>query len=91
MNNQDIQQASNEKDLGIIIDDQMKFHLHTSFATSKVIHTVGLIKKSFVNLTKETFTCLFTTIVFPQLEYGNVIWDHSMLLTKNVSNEWLQN
>ena len=52
------------KNLGVTVDDLMKF----------AIRTVGLIKKWLVNITKETFTYLFATIVHPQLEYGIVIY-----------------
>ena len=74
MNSQPIEQVSNEKDLGITIDSLMKFHIQTSLVTSKALRTVGIIKKSFVSLTKETFLCLYKAIIRPQLEYGNVIW-----------------
>ena len=57
-----------------IIDDLIKFHLHTQFVTSKANRTLGLIKKSFINISKETFICLYKTLVRPQIEYGNVIW-----------------
>ena len=29
----------------------------------------------FINISKETFTCLYKTAVQPQIEYGNVIWE----------------
>jgi len=35
---------SKEKDLGVIIDEQLKFHDHTSYATSKANRTLGIIK-----------------------------------------------
>ena len=66
--------VSNEKDLGITIDSLMKFHIQTSLVTSKALRSVGIIKKSFMSLTKETFLCLYKAIIRPQLEYGNVIW-----------------
>ena len=40
-----VQQTSDEKDLGIIIDDLMKF-MCTQFVTSKENCTLGLEKKS---------------------------------------------
>lgn len=74
MNGQDIVQTSAEKDLGVTIDDLMKYHRHTQFVASKANRTLGLIKKSFINISKETFTSLYKTVVRPQIEYGNVIW-----------------
>jgi len=37
MNGYDIVQTSNEKDLGVIIDDPMKFHLHTQLLLARQI------------------------------------------------------
>ena len=43
-----------EKDLGVIIDNQLKFHMHTSAAVKKANSILGLIKKSFVALDEDT-------------------------------------
>ena len=55
MNGHDIEKVSKEKDLGVIIDEQLKFHEHTSYATSKTNCTIGIIKKTFANMTSDTF------------------------------------
>ena len=36
--------------------------------------TLGLIKRTFTRISRDTLPILFTTIVRPILEYGNVIW-----------------
>ena len=39
--------ASHEKDLGVIVDHQFKFHLYTASVASKVNWILGIINKSF--------------------------------------------
>ena len=69
-----IEQVTEEKDLGVIIDNQMKYHQHVSFATSKAMRMVGVIRKTFCSIPIETFLSLYNKLVRPHMEYGNVIW-----------------
>ena len=65
MNDYALQNLKKGKDLGILIDDKLKFHTHTSSVIKKANSILGLIKRSF------------SSMVRPHLEYGNVIWgDH---------------
>jgi len=59
------------KDLGIILDHQLKFHLHTTEVT---IRANRLLRKSFDHLDSDMLTRLFTTFVRPTLEYSNAVW-----------------
>ena len=53
--------VSEEKDLGIIFDSQLKFHAHTTLVVSKAIEF------------SKTFIKLYKTLVRSILEYGNII------------------
>ena len=66
--------SDNEKDLGVIIDDKLKFHIHTATATKKANQILGIIKKSFLTIYAKTIDMLYKSMVRPHLEYGNVIW-----------------
>ena len=63
-----------QKDLGVYIDDKLNFNEHVSRAVTKANQTLGLIRRSFQYLDKETLCLLFKSIVRPLLEYGNTIW-----------------
>ena len=63
-----------EKDLGVIIDKDLKFHVQTAAVINKANRLLGLIKKCFVNISIESFIILYKSLVRPCLEYGNVIW-----------------
>ena len=62
------------KDLGIVIDDQLKFQHHIHNQTKKANQKLGMIKRSFGYIDKEMFLSLFKSIVRPHLEYGSNVW-----------------
>ena len=60
-----------EKDLGIITDDTLRFHQRTACVSKKDNQVWGVIKRSFNTI---TITTLFKSMVRPHLEYTNAIW-----------------
>ena len=80
MNSKALQNVNEEKDLGVIIDNQLKFHRHVSSVSSKAHQLLALIRQSFIYLDTETFPHLYKSIVRPTLEYGNLIWGPFYLL-----------
>ena len=66
--------SENEKDLGIIVDNQLTFAKHVDTQVKKANRLVGLIRRSFTYLDIETMRQLFVAIVRPHLEFGNVAW-----------------
>ena len=66
--------TADKKDLGVVVDKGLKFHLHVSKAVSKASRMLGLVRATFSCLDESTVPRLFTTMVRPHLEYGNIIW-----------------
>ena len=64
MNGNLLESVDSEKDFGVIMDSELKFHIHTSSAIKKANKILGLIKRTFV----------YKSMVRPILEYGNTIW-----------------
>jgi hypothetical protein len=62
-------QSTEEKDLGIIIDEKFKFQIHINNQTKKAYQRLGMIKRSFTYMDKNMFTTLYKCIVRPHLEY----------------------
>ena len=69
-----LQCVSNEKDLGVVIDSELNFHLHTAQVVAKSFKMLGVIKRSFEKLDEETVPLLFKSLIRPILEYGNCVW-----------------
>ena len=71
---QQLEQVDEEKDLGVLIDNELKFHKQTAMTIKKGKSVLGLINKSFAVINKRTLPLLYKALVRPHLEYGNVIW-----------------
>ena len=69
-----LEAKNEEKDLGIIIDNKLKFHVNTSAVTKKANQVLGVLKKAYTSRDPLTITTLYKAFVRPHLEYGNVIW-----------------
>ena len=72
-----------QKDLGILFDNQFKFHLHTTEVAAKANHLLGLIRRSFDHLDLDMSSLnysVFVTLVHPTLEYCNLVWGPSFAL-----------
>ena len=63
-----------ERDLGIWMDNQLKFTAHVEKAVIKANQLLGLIKRSFIYTDIMLIKKLYIAIVRPHLEYGNVAW-----------------
>jgi len=62
-----------EKDLGLTVDEDLKFHKNVVKVVNKASRMLGLIRKTFSLLEQTTVPRLFTTMIRPHLEYGTVI------------------
>ena len=74
MNGSKLEKVNEEKDLGVIVDSEIKFHKHAAAAVKKANMKLGMIRKSFANLDKNILPLLYTSLVRSHLEYGNIIW-----------------
>ena len=63
-----------EKDLGVYVQDNLKFDKHISLTVNRANRLVGLIKRAFSYLDEETLLVLYKTLIRPILDYGNLIW-----------------
>ena len=54
-----LETATEEKDLGVIIDEKLKFDKHTEAQVNKANKVLGLLRRSFETLDKETLCVAF--------------------------------
>ena len=57
-----------KKDLGVIVNSEMKFKDHVASAAKKANKTLGMIKRNFEYVNKVAFEVLYGSLVRPQLE-----------------------
>ena len=63
-----------EKDLGVIIDNHMKFDVHIEEKIKKANTMLGMIQRSFSYLNKQVFLPLYKALVRHYVESGAILW-----------------
>ena len=84
INNHPLEYTQEEKDLGVIIDDNLKFDAHISSKVNIANSIMGLIRRTFTYLDQTIFTRLFKALVRPHIEYANSVWHPTTLKLKNM-------
>jgi hypothetical protein len=71
----ELQAVTEEKDLGVIIDDKLTFRSMIDEKTNKANSMWGMIRRNFNVENKEIARLLFSSLVRPHLEYCNSVWN----------------
>ena len=66
--------VSEEKDIGVIIDQKLTFSNHLAAKISKANQVLGLIWRVFEHKEPTTLVQLYKALVRPHLEYANQVW-----------------
>ena len=74
LHNTILEEVEEEKDIGVVVDDQLRFHKHISEKVTKANNVMGIIRRSFTHLNEEIFLKLYKALVRPHLEYAAVVW-----------------
>ena len=67
--------VSAHKDLGITVDNSLKFHLHTANTARKASGLAGNLLRSTVCLSREFMVTLFVSHIRPILDYCSCLWN----------------
>ena len=70
-----MEKSKAEKDVGVIIDENLSFEKHMVEKINKANSVLGAIRRSFQFLDNKTFKLLYTSLVRPLLEYANPVWN----------------
>ena len=63
-----------EKDLGVLIDDELKFSNHIQTQVNKANRAIGALKHSYKFMNKTSFLMLYKSLIRPHLEYASPVW-----------------
>ena len=69
-----LETVETEKDLGVLVDRELKFSQHCQLKVNKANSILGCLKHSFKNMDKETFLLLYKAMIRPHLEYASCVW-----------------
>ena len=69
-----LEAVDTEKDLGVLIDNKLKFSQHCQAKINKANSILGCLKHTFKNMNKDIFMLLYTAMIRPHLEYASCVW-----------------
>ena len=70
----ELKEVAEERDLGIVVSNNLKPSLQCARAAQKAMQVLGIIKRNFSINDKEDFRLLFNGYVRPHLEYCVQVW-----------------
>ena len=70
-----IKKVDTTKDLGVNLNNRLKWQSHTSKLSSKALAISYIILRSFTNKNKSSYMKAYKTYARPLLEYNSVIWN----------------
>ncbi len=74
MNNLPLEKVHSERDLGVLISDDLKVSGQCFQAYLKANRMLGLIKRNIVNKNPDIMVRLYKTLVRPHVEYCTAAW-----------------
>ena len=85
-----------EKDLGVVVDNKLKFDQHINETVKKSNKLVGMMIRHYISFkTNHIMVPVFKTLIRPVLEYRNVVWFPNLkkhvLLIENVQRRFSKN
>ena len=70
-----LEEASEQKDLGVLISNDLKPSRHICNVCKRANQRIGMIKRCFSHFTSEKISILYKAIIRPILEYTSVVWN----------------
>ena len=70
----ELSKTKSEKDIGVMIDDKLKFDIEINSLANKANQIMGVIRRSYEYLDECNFKLLFKGLVRPHLEYAAPVW-----------------
>jgi hypothetical protein len=70
-----LESVNSERDLGVIIDSELKFSTHVESQVNKANRILGLIRRSYEHLDCESMRLLYVALIRPHLEFANCAWN----------------
>ena len=73
-NNYNVPETDSQKQLGIVLDNDLYFEEHLKMILNKVNKTVGLLHKLHNILPRSALLTIYKSFIRPHLHYGDIIY-----------------
>ena len=70
-----VEPVNHEKDLGVVISDDLGWAEHIKTCVSKANRMIGIIRRTFSHINQDMFLVLYKTFIRPHLEYCPEVWN----------------
>ena len=74
MNDVPLREVQNEKDIGVIINDQLRFECHMYTKIKKAYNMMRLLWRYVLYMGDDIFMKSCKSLVRPHLEYAQTVW-----------------
>ena len=71
---QEISKVKDEKDIGVVIDEELSFDKHICEKVNKANSIFAVLRRTFRNLNADIFLPLYKTLVRTHLDYASSVW-----------------
>ena len=92
LNSTDIQKVNAHKDLGVLVDTSLRFHMHIKTTVNKAAGLAANLLKATICRSQNFMLNLFITHVRPLLEYCSCLWNTCYLgdlkMLESVQRSW---
>ena len=81
INNKDIEQVKETVFLGVVLDEHVTWRSHINYTANKISKSIGIIRRSSFFLKKESLRILYFSMIYPYLQYCNLVWANTYQTT----------
>ena len=74
-NDNQVQQCSSQKRLGLLLDNKLDFNKHLDEKNNKCNKIIGMMKKLSPSVSTQSLLTIYKSFVRPILDYANIIYD----------------
>ena len=70
-----VERSTNQKHLGIHLDEKLDFNAHIKEKISKAYRGIGIIKKLQSKLPRNALLTIYKSFIRPHLDYGDIVYN----------------
>ena len=84
MDNRRLEEVAEERDLEVVVSNDLKASIQCRTAYNKAMRTLGMMNRTIVYKNKDTLLRLYKTLVRPLLEYCSSAWSPQYVKDKQL-------